>query len=79
MIVNKITTGFVIQSYDTEAHKFISQEFVAGDQVIWTTASGEQVKPATNDSYLAFDMVQPSPTLSQLRWFGKERTRLTDK
>ena len=80
MIINKITTGFVIQKFDTEAHKFISQEFIATpigcseDQVAWETEFGEPIKPATKDS-LAFDMIQPSP----LRWFGKERTRLTDK
>lgn len=34
-IVKKITTGFVIQNYDTDTERFVSQEFVAGDQVDW--------------------------------------------
>lgn len=33
MLINKITTGFVIQTFDTEKGKYVSQEFVAGDQV----------------------------------------------
>ena len=33
MLVNKITTGFVVQVFDTEKKKFISQEFVGGDPV----------------------------------------------
>ena len=32
MILNKITTGFVIQSFDTETGKYFLQEFVAGDE-----------------------------------------------
>lgn len=33
MKINKITTGFVIQTFDTELGKFVSQEFIAGDDV----------------------------------------------
>ncbi len=32
-IIKKITYGFVIQEYDDELEQFVSQEFVAGDQV----------------------------------------------
>ena len=32
MIINKITTGFVIQTYDTEKRQYVHQEFVAGDE-----------------------------------------------
>lgn len=31
MIVKKITTGFVIQEFDTTKGKFVKQEFVAGE------------------------------------------------
>lgn len=33
MLVKKITTGFVIQTFDTDLGRWLSQEFVAGDQV----------------------------------------------
>jgi hypothetical protein len=33
MLINKITYGFVVQVFDTEKKAFVSQEFVAGDQV----------------------------------------------
>lgn len=41
MIIKKITVGFVIQTYDTSLGKFMSQEFVAGDQVDFENESGE--------------------------------------
>ncbi len=31
MIINKITVGFVVQQFDTEKNKWVSQEFVASD------------------------------------------------
>ena len=58
MIINKITTGFVIQQFDTEKQKFVSQEFIAGDEVDWETEVGQ---PADMDEspYLPFNMEQP--------------------
>jgi hypothetical protein len=35
MIVRKVTAGFVVQEFDSETGRCISQEFVAGDQVEW--------------------------------------------
>lgn len=64
MIINKITTGFVVQKFDTDIRQFVSQEFIAGDQVEFENEAGEQVE--SFDSYLPFDMVQPveyAPTL----------------
>lgn len=58
MILNKITTGFVVQQYDTETKKFVSQEFIAGDEVVWEE-SGEQVDSPENNPYLYFHMIQP--------------------
>lgn len=58
MIVNKITTGFVIQKFDTETNKFISQEFVSGDEVDFEDEQGNYVD--SFDEYLPFDMEQPS-------------------
>jgi hypothetical protein len=63
MIINKITTGFVIQAYDTETKRFISQEFKAADEVTWENEHGESVKSPGSDSvaepYLGFEMKQP--------------------
>lgn len=61
MIVKKITTGFVIQEYDTETEKFVSQEFVAGDQVEYEDEEGNPVDDLTASiPYLSFEMVQPA-------------------
>ena len=57
-MVYKITHGFVIQRFDN--NKFVSQEFVAGDQVEYETPNGEQVEEVSDDlPYVPFEMVQP--------------------
>lgn len=63
MIVNKITTGFVIQKFDTETRQFVSQEFIAGDEVDVENEHGE---PAESfDEYLPFEMKQPSELVAR--------------
>lgn len=57
MIVNKVTTGFVIQQFDTETRQFVSQEFVAGDQVDFEDEMGDAVE--SFPECLAFHMVPP--------------------
>ena len=62
MIINKITVGFVVQKYDTMTDSWVSQEFVAGDQVEYENKNGEAVNPeimGEPEPYLGFDMVQP--------------------
>jgi hypothetical protein len=60
MKVNKITTGFVIQVYDTETGRCIEQSFVAGDQVNYEDEHGDPVDwREAPDAYQPFDMVQP--------------------
>ena len=60
MIVKKITTGFVIQSFDTKTNKFVASEFVAGDECDFENEDGEVVDSSLLDNkYLPFDMVQP--------------------
>lgn len=61
MKIKKITTGFVIQVFDTEKNEFVSQEFVAGDTVDIETESGEPVENTDqiDKKYLPFKMVQP--------------------
>ena len=65
MKVNKITTGFVIQTYDTDLQKWTGQEFVAGTETDYEEAGTERILDsadiwiATPDRYLPFDMRQP--------------------
>jgi len=66
MLVNKVTTGFVIQVFDTELKRFVSQEFVAGDDCQYEDGEGEPVSSEAlevdgKETYLPFDMVQPPP------------------
>lgn len=65
MVISKITTGFVIQNFDTELQAWVSQEFVAGDEVDYEV-DGDPINEAdfedrvlTGQFYLPFDMVQP--------------------
>ncbi len=71
MLINKITTGFVIQVFDTDTKKYVSQNFVAGDQVDYESTDGQTPiedgdlekynfgPDAENEPYLPFDMLQP--------------------
>lgn len=59
MIVNKITVGFVIQKFDSCENVFISQEFIAGDEVSWEDDEGNILDTPCNNSYLCFNMEQP--------------------
>src|SRR5229473_1799053 len=65
MLINKITTGFVIQGFDTDKGKYVSQEFVAGNPVEYEDKSGNPVDSSLMQSedgtepYLPFDMQQP--------------------
>ena len=67
MLVNKVTTGFVIQVFDTETGRFVSQEFVAGDQCDYEDGNGvpvcsEALEVGGKEASLPFDMVQPQPS-----------------
>lgn len=59
MIQKKITSGFVVQLFDTETNTFIQQVFVAGDECDYENEYGEPVTGAIEDAYLPFEMVQP--------------------
>ena len=43
MLVRKITTGFVVQTFDTGAGRFTAQEFIAGEQCDYENEQGEPV------------------------------------
>ncbi len=67
MIINKITTGLVIQSFDTDTQQWTRQEFHAGDSE-FETGDGDPINLADfldrvvgkNEPYLPFEMKQPS-------------------
>ena len=75
MIINKITTGFVIQQWDTKKKAWVSQEFTAGDQCDYENVYGDTsteggdsfqdllVDKDGNEPYLPFDMVNPTETV----------------
>jgi hypothetical protein len=67
MIIDKITTGFVVQKFDTDKQEWISQEFVASDQCDYEVDGDEiNVRDFTDrviggsEPYLLFNMVQPN-------------------
>jgi hypothetical protein len=67
MIIKKITTGVVIQDFDTDKQEFVSQVFVAADQVDYEAEDGSPINVAdfedrviSNKSpYLPMSMKQP--------------------
>jgi hypothetical protein len=64
MLVNKVTVGFVIQVFDTEKRRFVSQEFVAGKDCQYEDKDGvpvcsEAMEVDGKEASLPFDMVQP--------------------
>ena len=71
MVINKITTGFVIQVFDTDKKRFISQNFTAGDECEYETKDGTSVDSSSlevdgKEIYLPYDMVQPGIRYIQL-------------
>ena len=71
MLINKITVGWVTQTFDTEQKKFIRQEFLAGDQIDYEDTQGSAVNSNLlivegKEVYLTFDMVQPDIRLIEL-------------
>lgn len=73
MIINKITSGFVVQQWDTEKKAWIGQEFVAGEGcdveyaellAVYPDKDPAEAMDESNggvEPYLNFDMVQPNP------------------
>jgi hypothetical protein len=51
---NKITTGFVIQTF-TDDGEFIRQEFIAGDDVQWEDKDGNPIDD--EDFYMPYAML----------------------
>ena len=83
MLVNKVTVGFVVQVFDTEKKRFVSQAFVAGDQCDYEDKDGERVDRKAlevdgKEVLLPFDMVQPKDVANvpQTPRENMEKTRL---
>jgi hypothetical protein len=64
MEIRKITTGFVVQSFDQT--KFLGQEFVCGDDCVYEDENGETLIPDDEfeePGYEPYEMVQPDCVL----------------
>jgi len=61
MIINKITVGWVTQTYDTSRKRFLKQEFFAGDQVDFEDKDGNPVQLSIDkkEIYHSYEMIQP--------------------
>ena len=64
MILSKTTTGFVVQKFDSETGRCLSQEFVASDQVEWEDQKGNPIEDGQygldlEGFYFPLDMKQP--------------------
>ena len=59
MLLNKITIGYVVQTFDTELGKFVSQEFVASQKSEWEDQHGVCTDAPENAGMLPFEMVGP--------------------
>lgn len=65
MLINKITHGYVVQTYNTVTKEFVHQEFIANDEYECETTAGEAVDFDSfgippEDLYLPYEMVQPT-------------------
>lgn len=65
MVIQKITTGVVIQEFNTDTQQFVSQRFEAGDEVSYEVDGNEvnqtdfENRLVSHGGYLPFTMVQP--------------------
>lgn len=66
MILCKVTVGTVVQKFDTDLQKFVSQEFIASDEVSYETEDEQEINYSDfmdriigDEPYLPFEMKQP--------------------
>ena len=62
MLINKITNGYVIQTYNTETGKCEGQDFIAGDECEYETTDGDPFDVddcETELEYQPYEMEQP--------------------
>ena len=63
MLINKVTSGFVVQVFDTDKRCFVSQNFLPGE-CVYEDRRGNAVDPNLlvidgEEATLPFEMVQP--------------------
>lgn len=62
MLYNKVTIGFVVQTFDDWGN-CLKQEFIAGDDVQYELEDGTEINsenmPFGGNEYFPFEMVQP--------------------
>lgn len=70
MLINKITTGYVVQIFDTKRKEFIRQDFFQGDpkdlEHPKETVLNKPIVIDNEEFNLGFDMVQPDVQLIEL-------------
>ena len=74
MLIHKITEGHVIQIFDTQLGRFISQVFVASGRCEYEDETGSPVDPKElgyPEPYLPYDMISPPKNRARRR---RERT-----
>lgn len=60
-MIRKVTDGSVVQEFSDDGKIFLSQKFLAGDQVSWENTNGGPVTTeAQLKAYAPFDMYQPN-------------------
>jgi hypothetical protein len=64
MIVHKVTTGFVMQEFETDTGRCLSQQFIAEDEVEWADRQGNLVSDGDfgidlEGLYFPLEMKQP--------------------
>lgn len=70
MLIKKISAADVIQVFDTELNKFVSQEVVCANEVEYEDENGNPldddiVEATFHKHYLPFDMVQPDDMIEE--------------
>lgn len=68
MIIHKITEGHVVQTFDTQLGRFISQAFVASGTCEYEDEQGRPIDPkelGDPEPYLPFDMMPPQKATSE--------------
>ena len=65
MILTKTMPGLVVQKFDSETGRCLSQEFVAGNQVEWSDPKADRIEDGMygldlESFYFPADMKQPS-------------------
>jgi hypothetical protein len=62
-VARKVTTGYVIQNFNVETGKCVSQEFIAGDEANWEDIEGNPIDDINEEmdevEYCPFHMVDP--------------------